>query len=115
MSWTALFVLAGGAYLFKAIGLLIAGPLTHRSNDGSADQMRTGGTQPGFLLRVGQLLPPALLAALVVSQTVVTGTELTVDGRLAGVTTGAVAVWLRAPFWLVLVIAAATTAGIRQI
>jgi hypothetical protein len=107
VSWTAIVVLAAGAYLFKAIGLVVVGPLLARSDAAAGT---TGG---GWPLRLGQLLPPALLAALVVSQTVVDGRDLTIDARLAGVAAGAVAVWRGAPFWLVLVIAAAVTAGIR--
>ncbi|MEM7272286.1 MAG: AzlD domain-containing protein [Actinomycetota bacterium] len=113
MSWTSILVLAGGAYLFKALGLLVFGPaLAGGGRSGTETE-----TEPaiGWPLRLGQLLPPALLAALVVSQTVVTGTELVLDARLAGVLAGAVAVWRRAPFWLVLVIAAAVTAGIRAV
>lgn len=108
MSWTSILVLAAGAYLFKALGLVVFGPLMARGSD-SEDEINN----PSPLLRVGQLLPPALLSALVVSQTVADGTELTIDARLAGVAAGAVAVWRKAPFWLVLIIAAAVTAGIR--
>ncbi len=121
MSWTAILVLAGGAYLFKAFGLVVVGPLTHRRSRsrrpdtfGGADGDQPA--SPGLLVRAGQLLPPALLAALVVSQTVVTGTELTIDARLAGVMAGgAAAIWKRAPFWVVLLIAAAVTAAVRQL
>ncbi|MGI9598152.1 MAG: AzlD domain-containing protein, partial [Acidimicrobiales bacterium] len=67
----------------------------------------------GLPMRIGQLLPAALLAALVVSQTVVAGTSLVVDARLAGVIAGAIAVWRGAPFWLVLIVAAGVTALIR--
>lgn len=107
MSWTAIAVLAAGAYLFKALGLLVFGPLVARS--GTSAEAEGG----GWPLRLGQLLPPALLAALVVSQTVVDGRSLVVDARLAGVAAGAAAVWKGAPFWLVLVVAASVTAGIR--
>ena len=109
MSWTAILVLAAGAYLFKALGLLVVGPALART--GTAEATESG----GWPLRLGQLLPPALLAALVVSQTVVDGRSLVVDARLAGVAAGAFAVWRSAPFWLVLVIAAAVTAGIRAV
>lgn len=120
MSWTVVLVLAAGSYLFKAMGLLVVGPLTNRRS-GSAGPTGSGqssasGQGAGLLVRAGQLLPPALLAALVISQTVVTGTELTIDARLAGVVAGGTAaVWKRAPFWLVLVIAASVTAVVRQV
>lgn len=111
MSWTAIAVLAAGAYLFKAIGLLVVGPLANRSvASGEPDGDEGSG---GWPLQLGQLLPPALLAALVVNQTVTDGQELVIDARLAGVLAGAVAVWRGAPFWLVIVIAAAVTALLR--
>ena len=119
MSWTSILALAGGAYLFKAIGFRILGPAIGRSDQSTSEAARgvdrVTTTQTGWPVRLGQLLPPALLAALVVSQTVVTGTELVVDARLAGVSAGAVAVWRGAPFWLVLVIAAAVSAVLRLV
>ncbi len=115
MSWTSILLLAGGAYVFKALGLVVIGPLTARGRQQDGDPGREPSVEPGVALRIGQLLPPALLAALVVSQTVTTGSELTVDARLAGVAAGAVAVWRRSPFWLVLLVAATVTAGIRLI
>ncbi len=120
MSWTSILALAGGADLCKAIGFLILGPAIGRSDQSTSEAAPRGvdrvtTTQTGWPVRLGQLLPPALLAALVVSQTVVTGTELVVDARLAGVSAGAVAVWRGAPFWLVLVIAAAGAAVLRLV
>lgn len=114
MSWTAILLLAGGAYFFKVLGLVVLGPAMLRSG-GSPSDGDDGRQADGVLLRVGKLLPPALLAALVVSQTVATGTELVIDARLAGVAAGALAVWRGAPFWLVLVISAATTALLRLV
>jgi branched-subunit amino acid transport protein AzlD len=98
MSWWTIAVLAAGAYAFKAIGLL-----AFEGHKPSAARLRALG-----------LLPPALLGALIVVQTVADGTTLAVDARLAGVAAGAaVATWRRAPFLLVLVVAAATTALVR--
>ena len=111
MSWTAILLLASGAYVFKALGLLVFGPLAvRRAAVADRDEIRSSG---GTLLELGKLLPPALLAALVINQTVTNGTELVVDARLAGVAAGALAVWRGAPFWLVLAIAAAVTAALR--
>ncbi len=110
MSWSAILALAAGAYVLKAVGLLVIGPAMNRS----AAQADGGGpTTDRWPIRLGQLLPPALLAALVVNQTLTTGTQLVIDARLAGVAAGAVAVWRGAPFWLVLVIAAAVAALVR--
>ena len=41
------------------------------------------------------------------------GGTLTIDAGAGGLFVGAAAAWLRAPFALVLVLAAATTAGVR--
>ena len=65
--------------------------------------------------RVSALLPVALLAALVAVQTLSTGTRLVVDARLAGVAAAVVALLLRAPFLVVVAVAAATTAGVRLV
>ena len=63
--------------------------------------------------RVAALLPIALLAALTAIQTLSTGARLVVDARLAGVAAGAVALLLRAPFIVVVAVAAATAALLR--
>ena len=63
--------------------------------------------------RAAALLPIALLAALTATQTLATGEELRVDARVAGVAVGAVAVLARAPFLLVVALAAATAALLR--
>jgi branched-subunit amino acid transport protein len=60
--------------------------------------------------RVVDFVPAALLAALVAVQAVTSGHDLVVDGRLAGLAVAAVALALRAPFIVVLVLAGATGA-----
>lgn len=61
-----------------------------------------------------EMLPVALLAALVVVQAVADGKHLHFDGpRLAGFAVGAVAVWRRAPFLVIVVLAALTAALLR--
>jgi uncharacterized membrane protein len=59
--------------------------------------------------RVAALLPVALLAALIATQTFTGG----VDARAAGLAAAAVAVVLRAPFLVVVAVAAATAAMLR--
>jgi branched chain amino acid efflux pump len=97
VSWTAIAVLAAGAYLFKVLGLLVLGgrELTVRF-------------QP-----LVALIPAALFAALVVQQTVVRDGDLVIDARLAGVAAGAVAAWRRVPFIAVVLTAMAVTALAR--
>ena len=100
MSWTAIAALAGGAYLFKVAGVVVF------------NEERT----PPWALRVGSLLPAALLAALVVVGCFeAAGGGITVDARGAGVAAAAVAVWRRAPFVAVVVIGAVVTALVRAL
>ena len=97
MSWAAIGVLAAGAYLFKVTGLVVIGS-------------RTAGTT---IQRVNALLPAALLAGLVAVQTFAEGDALVLDARAAGVAVGGIAAVARAPFVVVIVLAAVTTALLR--
>jgi hypothetical protein len=64
--------------------------------------------------RIVELLPVALLAALVVVEAVGDGRRLQFDGpRLAGFAAAAIAVWRRAPFLVVIVTAAVVAALLR--
>jgi uncharacterized membrane protein len=63
--------------------------------------------------RVANLIPVALLAALVAVQALADGSRLAVDARLAGLAVAAVALVLRAPFLVVVVLGAATAALLR--
>jgi branched-subunit amino acid transport protein len=66
--------------------------------------------------RLGSLvgaLAPALLAALVVTNTLGEGQALTVDARLAGIGAAAVCIALRAPLLAAVVAAAGVTALVR--
>ncbi|MDO8144610.1 MULTISPECIES: AzlD domain-containing protein [unclassified Isoptericola] len=65
--------------------------------------------------RTSVLVTVALLVALVVVQTFADGTALVVDARLPALAVAAVALALRAPFVLVIVLAAATAAGLRAL
>jgi uncharacterized membrane protein len=88
-----------GCYLLKLAGYLVpARVLEH-----------------GRTRRLVELVPVALLAALVVVEAIANGRHYVLDGpRLAGVAVGAVAVWRRAPF-LVIVVAAAGTAAVLRL
>jgi hypothetical protein len=99
MSWAALLMLAAGSFAIKASGYLVLGD------------------RPGIKrwAPVLDLFPPALLAALVVVQTVGLDRALTVDARLPGVIAGSIAAWKKAPFPVVLIVAAGVTAGIRAL
>ncbi len=65
------------------------------------------------LQRTVPLLPVALLAALIATQTFSSGQHLVLDVRAAGLAVAAVAVLLRAPFLVVVAAAAATAALLR--
>ena len=68
-----------------------------------------------LVTRVMVFLPVALLAALVAVQTFGSGTQVVLDARAAGLLAAVVALALRAPFLLVIVIAAATAAALRAL
>ena len=99
MSWVVIVGLVVGAYAFKALGVLGLG--------------RIGGAATARLEPLTALIPAALFAALVAVQTLADGESLVIDARLWGVGAGAIAVWRRAPFVLVVVIAMAVTAFVR--
>jgi branched-subunit amino acid transport protein len=100
MTWVAVLASAAAGYLLRLAGLCL--PARWVSGERSR--------------RVAELLPVALLAALVVIQTVVGGDgRLVVDARLAGVAAAVLAVAARAPFLLVVFLAASTTALVRAL
>ena len=65
------------------------------------------------MLRVAGALTVALLAALTVMNTFASGQALVLDARLAALAVAALALWLRAPFLLVVVLGAAAAALVR--
>ena len=97
MIWPAVIVGSLGAYLLKLSGYVIP--------ERVLDNPR--------LRRLTALLPIALLAALVGVQTCSTGDAVQVDARVAGLAAAIVALALRAPFLVVILVAAATAAVLR--
>lgn len=97
MIWLGIVAAALGCFVLKLAGLSVP----QRILDKPAVQ------------RAAALLPVALLAALVGVQTLSTGTQLVVDARLAGVAAAVVALGLRAPFIVVVAVAAVTAALVR--
>ncbi len=67
------------------------------------------------LQRTVPLIPIALLASLVATQTFSTGRHLVLDVRAAALFVAVVAVVLRAPFLVVVAVAAATAALLRAL
>ncbi len=81
----------------------------------SAGPVLLGGRAlPPHIGNVVALLAPALLAALVVSASVSSGSQLVADARLIGVAAAALALALRAPILVVVLVAAAAAALARM-
>lgn len=97
MMYLALGILAVGTYAMKAAGPLAA----------------SGRELPARIQAAVELVPAALLAALVANQTLVDGAAMTIDARIVGVGVAAGAVALRAPFGVVVLAGAAATALTR--
>jgi branched-subunit amino acid transport protein len=91
--------LALGTYALKAVGPLLFG----------------GRRLPPALGRLIELLPAAMLAALVVVTTFADGQSLVLDARAAGLAAAAAALTLRAPFVVVVIAAAAAAALVRAL
>lgn len=99
MTWAAILVTSAGCYLLKLAGLLVP---------------RAWLEHP-LVARVAALLPIALLSALAAVQAFAAGSRLVVDARLAGVAAGVIALLFRAPFLVVVFVAAATAAAVRAL
>ncbi|MGY1845790.1 MULTISPECIES: AzlD domain-containing protein [unclassified Blastococcus] len=97
--WTAVLVASAGCYLLKLAGLSVPAAWVE---------------QP-WVARVVDFVPAALLAALVVVQALTSGDRLVLDGRLAGLAVAALALALRAPFIVVLVLAGAAGALVHVV
>jgi branched-subunit amino acid transport protein len=70
---------------------------------------------PERIASVVQLLAPAVLSALVVTQTFGDGRSLVLDARVVGLGAAVIALRARAPVLVVVVVAAATTAFVRAV
>ena len=99
MIWLAVLVGAAGCYLCKLAGLSVPQRLL--------DDPR--------VQRISSVLPLGLLAALAAMQTFNTGRQLVLDARAAALAVAATAVLLRAPFLLVVGLAAGTAALVRSL
>ena len=96
--WIAVIATGIGCYALKLTGLVTP----RRVLDGP------------LMRRFTELVPVALLTALVAVQALADGRTLEFDGaRMAGLGAAVVALLLRAPFLVVLVAAAGVAAGLR--
>jgi branched-subunit amino acid transport protein len=96
-AWIVVAVVGGVTILFKSAGPVFLG------------RRRL----PPRLVALVEVLAPAMLASLVVTQAVGGDRELVFDERLLGVAAAVVAVRLRAPLLAVMVVAATTAAFVR--
>jgi branched-subunit amino acid transport protein len=97
--WFLIGVLSVVAYALKAVGFVVVG----------------GRSMPQVIDRCLALIPASLLAALVVKDTFTVANDLVIDARAAGLVVAALAVWRRAPFIVVVVVAMAATAVVRAL
>ena len=98
-TWAALLVMCALCYALKLAGLSVP--------ESVLDSPR--------VRAVAALLPVALLAGLTAVQTFSDGRGLVIDARAAGVAAAAVALLLRAPFLVVVAVAAAVAAVLRAL
>jgi branched-subunit amino acid transport protein len=99
VSWSAILALSAVSYALKAVGPLLA-----------------GGRQLGpRLRRTLDLVPVALLAALIATQTFSQGHRLVIDARAPTLAVAGLLVWRRAPFLVVVLAAAGTAALLRAL
>jgi branched-subunit amino acid transport protein len=92
--WTLVLGASLGCYLLKLAGLSVP----------------AGWVEQPWVARVVDFVPAALLAALVAVQALTSEQDIVVDGRLVGLAVAALALALRAPFIVVLVLAGAAGA-----
>jgi branched-subunit amino acid transport protein len=82
----------------------------------AAGPVALGGRElPAAVQRVVALLAPALLAALIVTETFGESGELVIDESAAGVAAAGAVLALRGPLLVSLFVAAAVTAGLRAL
>jgi branched-subunit amino acid transport protein len=98
-AWLTIAAIAAGTIAIKAVGPIALG----------------GRELPLRLAGVVALLAPSLLAALVVVDTFAEDSALTVDARAAGLLAAAGALAARLPLLVVVLLAAAVTAGLRAL
>jgi branched-subunit amino acid transport protein len=98
-AWIAVVTVGAGTFALKAVGPVGV----------------SGRRLPDRLQSLLELIAPAILAALVVSETFGRGRGLALDARLVGVAFGLVAVAFRAPLWAIVLAGACGTALARLV
>lgn len=95
--WFAVLAGAAGCYALKYVGSAIPGHVLEKPS----------------VKQVVVLLPIALLSALVAVQTIAASQSLVVDARFPALAAATLALRFKSPFIVVVLIAAATAAGLR--
>jgi uncharacterized membrane protein len=95
--WWWILIACVVAYLTKLLGYLVP---------------RKWLTNPR-VARIAGTLTIGLLASLTVANTVASGAQLAIDSRLGALVAAGIALWLKAPFLVVVIVGAATAAGLR--
>ena len=98
-TWLVVAIVGVGTVVCKALGPVLLG----------------GRTLPSQVAGIVDMLAPALLAALVVTQAVGGDRKLVFDERLFGIAAAIIAIRLRAPLLAIIVAAAGVTALARLI
>jgi hypothetical protein len=98
-TWTAVLLASAGCYALKLLGWALPTRLLEQER----------------VRRAALLLPVALLAGLTMIQTFGGDRALELDARAAALAVAGVAVLLRAPFLVVVALAALTAALLRQL
>lgn len=97
MSWIAILALAAGTYAMKAAGPVLLG----------------NRRLPAPVTAIADLLPAALLAALVAVSSLTTDGEWDIDPRAAGLLAALLVAWRRGSFLMIVAAAMATAALVR--
>jgi branched-subunit amino acid transport protein len=95
--WVTVIAASLGCYLLKSLGVVIPKHLLERP----------------LVNEITKLLPIALLSAIVAIQTLGQNKGLAVDARLPALGASVIALRLKAPFVVVVVVAAVVAAGLR--
>jgi branched-subunit amino acid transport protein len=98
-AWAAVLTVGAGTVLLKAVGPVLV----------------SGRRLPARATELLEMVAPAILAALVVTETFASGRALVLDARLAGAAAGLLAILFRAPLWLVVIVGALATALVRLV
>ena len=98
-AWLVVGIVGAGTMAMKSVGPVLLG----------------GRTLPDRAMSVISLLAPAVLAALIVTQTIGGNHHYVFDARVAGLAAAAIAVRFRAPLLVVVILAAAVTAVVRAL